>query len=359
MGKQEMQELLRIGAINIYDVLNENLDNQLLKGALSLEAVLGSHTGPRSPNTVLGLLYRRVGETFGFNGPAIPTGGMGNVSNAIASSATSLGATIRTGSRVERILIQEQKVAGVELDNGEIINCSRVISNADPKSTFSKLVGYPQLETGFSRRAANIRMKGNTAKLHLALDALPEFAGLNANDIGSRLVIAPDPDYVESAFNHAKYGEFSEHPIMEISIPSVHDTSLAPAGKHVLSAVVQYAPHNLKQGWSEANNEFKALLIDLLESYAPGLKKLIVDSELLSPADFESRFGTTAGHWHHGELALDQFLMLRPFPGMSQYTTPIGGLFLCGAGCHPGGNVMGLVGRNCANTLLEVGATSD
>ncbi len=359
MGRQNMLELLRIGAINIYDVLNENFDNQLLKGALSLEAVLGSHTGPRSPNTVLGLLYRRVGETYGFRGPTIPSGGMGNVSNAIASSATSLGAAIRTSSPVERILIRDGKVAGVKLSDGEVINCDRVISNADPKYTFSKLVGYPQLETGFSRRAANIRMKGNTAKLHLALEALPEFTGLNTNDIGNRLVIAPGPDYVENAFNHAKYGEFSEHPIMEISIPTVHDTSLAPTGKHVLSAVVQYAPHNLKQGWSEANEEFTALLLDLLESYAPGIKKLVIASELLTPADIESRFGTTAGHWHHGELALDQFLMLRPFPGMGQYAAPVKGLFLCGAGSHPGGNVMGLVGRNCANTLLEAGAASD
>lgn len=354
LGKQDMQELLRVAAINIYDVLNENFESQLLKGALSVDAVLGSHTGPRSPNTVLGFLYRRVGETFGFKGPAIPSGGMGCVSNAIASSAKSLGAEIRTNSRVEQILIEGTKVVGVKLRGGEVINSSRVISNADPKSTFSDLIGYPQLDTEFSRRVSNIRMKGNTAKLHLALDALPQFTGLGENDTGSRLVIAPDADYVERAFNHAKYCEYSEHPIIEISIPTVHDRNLAPVGKHVLSAVVQYAPHSLKEGWAEANKNFKALVIDLIEGYAPGLKQLITASELLTPADIESRFGTTAGHWHHGELALDQFLMLRPFPGMSQYATAIDGLYLCGAGSHPGGNVMGLVGRNCAKTVLRL-----
>ena len=355
LGKQDMQELLRVAAINIYDVLNENFENQLLKGALSVDAVLGSHTGPRSPNTVLGFLYRRVGETFGFKGPAIPEGGMGGVSDAIAASAKSLGAEIRTNSPVEQILIKGTKVVGVKLSGGEVINAGVVISNADPKSTFSDLVGYPQLDTEFNRRVNNIRMKGNTAKLHLALDALPKFAGLSENDIGNRLVIAPDADYVERAFNHAKYGEYSEHPIVEISIPTVHDRYLAPAGKHVLSAVVQYAPHNLKQGWAGANEDFKALVIDLIEGYSPGLKQLITASELLTPADIELRYGTTAGHWHHGELALDQFLMLRPFPGMSQYATPIAGLYLCGAGCHPGGNVMGLVGRNCAKTVLRLG----
>lgn len=355
LGKHDMQELLRLGAINIYDVLEENFDNPLLKGALSLDAVLGSHTGPRSPNTVLSYLYRHVGEAFGVDGPAIAKGGMGAVTQAIASSARSFGAEIHTGSHVKQILIKQDKVVGVQLQSGAIIDASRVVSNADPKSTFSELVGYPQLETEFSRRAHSIRTRGNAAKLHLALDSLPEFAGLNVGDIGNRLIIAPDSDYVERAFNHAKYKEYSQAPIVEISIPTVHDPGLAPEGKHVLSAVVQYAPHNLNVGWSEANDDFKALVIDLIDSYAPGLKQLILASELLTPADIESRFGTTGGHWHHAELALDQFLMLRPFPGMSQYSTPIEGLYLCSAGTHPGGNVMGLAGRNCAKAVLHDG----
>jgi len=359
LGKKDMQELLRIGSINIYDVLEENFESRLLKGALSLDAVLGSHTGPRSPNTVFAYLYRHVGETFGFVGPAIPNGGMGAVTDSIAAAAKSYGAELRLDCRVERILtensIENSKVTGVRLADGEEIRTGCVVSNADPKTTFADLVGYPQLDTEFSRRANNIRMKGNTAKLHLALDALPQFTGLDENEMGGRLLIAPDSDYVETAFNHAKYREYSQHPIVEITIPSVHDASLAPEGKHVLSAVVQYAPHNLKEGWSEAKDLFKNLVIDLIDRYAPKLKRQIVASELLTPADLEARFGTRAGHWHHGELALDQFLMLRPFPGMSQYAAPIRGLFLCSAGSHPGGNVMGLVGRNCAQAVMKKG----
>lgn len=355
LGRKDMQELLRIGSINIYDVLEENFESQLLKGALSVDAVLGSHTGPRSPNTVLAYLYRHVGETFGFSGPAIPNGGMGAVSDAIAAAAKSNGAELRLDCKVEQILTEDSKVTGVRLADGEEIRTSCVVSNADPKTTFADLVGYPQLDTEFARRVSNIRMKGNTAKLHLALDALPQFTGLAEKDTGGRLVIAPDPDYVERAFNHAKYREYSQRPIVEMSIPSIYDPSLAPEGKHVLSAVVQYAPHNLKEGWSEGNDLFKNLVIDLIDSYAPGLKQQIVASELLTPADLEARLGTKAGHWHHGELALDQFLMLRPFPGMSQYAAPIHGLFLCSAGSHPGGNVMGLVGHNCAQAVIKEG----
>ncbi|HIG39012.1 MAG: NAD(P)/FAD-dependent oxidoreductase [bacterium] len=355
LGKTDMQELLRIGSINIYDVLEERFDNQLLKGALCLDAVLGSHTGPRSPNTVLAYLYRHVGETFGFNGPSIPLGGMGTVVEAIAASAKSSGAELRTSSKVEKILTEGSKVVGVRLETGEEIKTHTVVSNADPRATFSSLVGYPQLDTEFSRRVHNIRMKGNTAKLHLALDSRPRFTGVGESETGNRLVIAPDSDYVERAFNHAKYKEYSDKPIVEISIPSIHDSTLAPAGKHVLSAVVQYAPHNLQQGWSQASDTFKNLLIDLIEDYAPGIRQQIVASELLTPADIESRFGTTNGHWHHGELALDQFLMLRPFPGMSQYATPVHGLYHCSAGSHPGGNVLGMVGRNCARAVIKRG----
>ena len=353
LGKHDMRELLRLGSINIYDLLEEYFDSALLKGALSLDAVLGSHTGPRSPNTVLSYLYRHIGQAYGVDGPALPKGGMGAVTQALASSARSLGVEIRLNNRAEQIVISDDEVVGVQVQDGETIPARCVVSNADPKSTFAQLVGYPQLETDFARRVHNIRSRGNAAKLHLALDSLPEFTGLGKNHTGNRLLIAPDTDYVERAFNHAKYKEYSQRPIVEISIPTIHDTGLAPAGKHVLSAVVQYAPHNLSGGWSTANEDFKTRVIDLIDSYAPGLKQRIVASELLTPADIESRFGTTDGHWHHAELALDQFLMLRPFPGMSQYATPVEGLYLCSAGAHPGGNVTGLVGRNCAEAVLK------
>lgn len=354
LGRQDMRELLRIGAINIYDVLEENFDDAALKGALCVDGVLGSHMGPRSPNTVLGFMYRHVGNAFGFAGPALPSGGMGAVSDALSSAATSLGAEIRTNACVQQILTEKAAVIGVRLAGGEVIETNCVISNADPKTTFSSLVGYPQLETGFARRIHNIRMQGSAAKLHLALDSLPNFTGLSETETGSRLVIAPDLTYVEKAFDDGKYGGYSKAPIIEISIPSVHDKKLAPTGKHVLSAVVQYAPYDLKEGWRKAKDRFKQVVIDLIDSYAPGLKQLIVASELLSPQDIETMFRITGGHWHHGELALDQILMLRPVPGASQYATPIDGLYLCGAGCHPGGGVMGLAGRNCAQAVSSL-----
>jgi len=242
------------------------------------------------------------------------------------------------------------------LQGGEVLEAGIVISNADPKNTFQKLVGIRNIETDFSRRVENIRMQGNVAKLHLALDDLPEFIGVGASDIGQRLVIAPDMDYVERAFNPSKYGELCEAPILEIIIPSVHDTSLAPEGKHVLSAVVQYAPYSLKAGWENEKDRFKAIVIDLLEQYSPGIKAKIITSELLSPLDIEREFHMTGGHWHHGEISFDQILMMRGAYGSNQYATPIDGLYLCGAGAHPGGNVMGLAGRNAAKEVMKRGA---
>jgi phytoene dehydrogenase-like protein len=241
---------------------------------------------------------------------------------------------------------------GVELDNGEQISAANVISNADPRRTFMGLLGAEHLDTGFVRRVSNIRMRGNAAKLNLALDGLPIFTGLAEADPRGRLVIAPDVDYVERAFNPAKYGEYSPEPVMEITIPSLNDPSLAPEGKHVLSAVVQYAPYDLKDGWDGAREGFAKVLLDQLERYAPGLGAKIVASKLFTPADIEREFRMTGGHWHHGELVLDQMLMLRPVPGAAQYAAPLAGLYLCGAGTHPGGGVMGAAGLNAANQVI-------
>jgi phytoene dehydrogenase-like protein len=190
------------------------------------------------------------------------------------------------------------------------------------------------------------------AKLHLALDALPEFTRLPREHVGERLLIAPDPLYLETAFDHAKYGECSPEPALEISVPSAHDASLAPNGKHVLSAIVQYAPFDPRASTEAARAQFLERTLTTIERYAPGIRKHIVATELLLPADIEREFRITGGHWHHGELALDQFLMLRPVPGAAQYATPVQGLFLCSAGCHPGGGVMGSAGRNAARAVL-------
>jgi phytoene dehydrogenase-like protein len=237
LGRDDMREFLRIAGINVYDVLQENFDHPLLKGALSLEGVLGTNLGPRSNNSVFCALH----HLSGLQGLAMPLGGMGAVSNALAKVATGQGATLRTSTTVSRILMESDHVWGVELQDGERIPASTVISNADPKTTFLDLLGARNLEAGFVRRIQNIRMRGSTAKLHLALDGLPDFTGLDRDRLSDRLLIAPDMDYVDRAFNHSKYGEFSVKPVAEITIPSIKDTGLAPAGQHVLSAVVQYA----------------------------------------------------------------------------------------------------------------------
>jgi phytoene dehydrogenase-like protein len=348
LGKDDMREFLRIAAINIYDILQENFENPLLKGALSLDGVLGTNLGPRSNNSVFCALHR----LSGLQDPSIPRGGMGAVSNALAAAAEKQGATIRTSAVVSRIVMEGDRVCGVELQGGEQITANTVVSSADPKTTFLGLLGARNLEAGFTHRIQNIRMRGNVAKLHLALDGIPEFKGLNQNQLGDRLLIAPDMEYVDRAFNQSKYGEYSIKPVAEISIPSVHDDSLAPAGKHVLSAVVQYAPYQLKAGWSAEKVAFTDQVVDLLASYAPGIRSRIIHTELLTPVDIESEFRITGGHWHHGELAIDQFLMLRPVPHSAQYASPVDGLFLCGAGSHPGGGVMGSAGRNAATAVL-------
>ena len=179
------------------------------------------------------------------------------------------------------------------------------------------------------------------------------FAGLDTDRTGHRLLIAPDLDYVDRAFNPCKYGEFSPRPVLEITVPSLHDDSLSPAGTHVLSAIVQWAPRELKTGWDDAKATFQETVIDTIATYAPGIRDQIEHAELLTPEDIEAEFRMTGGHWHHAELALDQSMMMRPVPGAAQYATPVNGLWICGAGCHPGGGVMGSAGRNAARALLN------
>jgi len=313
--------------------------------------VMGTHLGPRSPNTILTYLYRLAGNQGKISQPR---GGMSSVSEMLAHSARDNGATLRTSMPVLRIVVANGRVEGVETENGEIFSSHLVVSNADPKSTLFDLVNPRHVETGFTRRINNIRMRGNAAKLHLALDGLPAFQGLDKKALGERLIIAPDIHYVERAFNPAKYGETSPDPVMELTIPSLRDNELAPTGKHVLSAIVQYAPYNLKGGWTdEAREAFKQTAISKISEYAPDLSERIVASELLTPVDIEKEFRITGGHWHHGELALDQFLFVRPVAGAAQYEMPLEGLYLCGAGTHPGGGVSGAAGRNAARTILK------
>ncbi len=353
LGRDDMREMLRIGAINIFDVLQEEFDHPLLKGALSLDAVLGTHMGPRSPNTVLNLLYRLTGQTGAGNGVAVAEGGMQGVITALERAATAVGVVIRSGCAAKRIVVSADSVTGVEISSGEVLNCGQVFSSADPKTTFQRLLSLDALDTGFNRRIQNLRMRGTAAKLHLALRGAPVFRNLDTENLGSRLLIAPSMDYIELAFDAAKYGAYSEHPVMEITIPTAHTPAMAPTGMHVLSAVVQYAPMHLRGGWTgDAKAGFMECALKVLSRYAPDIRDQVIAAELLTPADLEREYGVSGGHWHHGELALDQFMMLRPVPGAAQYAAPIPGLFLCGAGAHPGGGVSGLPGRNAAHTAL-------
>ncbi len=249
--------------------------------------------------------------------------------------------------------MREHRAAGVVLQSGETIEAATVISNADPKTTFLRLLGAAHLDTGFTRRISKLRTAGLAAKLHLSLKGLPRFTGLPENVLGGRLIIAPSLDYVERAFNHSKYGEYSAAPALEVTIPTVNDPGLAPAGQHVLSAIVQYAPYQLAGGWEAQRERCAAVALDTLERHAPGLKSQVLAAQLLAPPDLEAQFGMTGGHWHHAELALDQFFMMRPVPGAGHYATPLEGLYLCGAGCHPGGGVMGTAGRNAARRVLR------
>ena len=346
-----MREFLRLIGMNIHDELTERFANPLLKGAIALDAVLGTHLGPRSPSTILTYLHRLAG---GHGRLSIPAGGMGGLTEELARITREAGATIRTNTRVARIRVENGRAAGVETEGGERFDSHTIVSNADPKTTVMDLVGARHFETGFARRVHHLRARGNAAKLHLALEDLPEFIGLTADDLRQRLVIAPDEHYVERAFNPAKYGQASPEPVVEITIPSIADPSLAPAGSHVLSAVVQYAPYALSSGWNdEARSAFEQTVIRQIARYSPGIESMIRASELLTPVDLERQFGMTGGHWHHAELALDQFLFVRPVGGAGQYALPIDGLYLCGAGGHAGGGVSGASGRNAAQRILR------
>ncbi|UCH73528.1 MAG: NAD(P)/FAD-dependent oxidoreductase [Rhodospirillales bacterium] len=354
LGKREMREFLRIVNMNVADLLDDELSDARLKGALAFDAVLGTNFGPRSPGSVLTWLYRLAGEVgSGRTGLAIPQGGMAGLTEALAASARSFGADIWTGTAVKRIVVEGDRAVAVELESGNVLRTRAVLSSADPRATFLNLVGPEHLDTGFLRGVRGIRSNGLAAKLNLALDGLPEFTGLDRAALAGRIVIAPDIAHVERAFDQTKYGAYAAEPAIEITIPTLHDASLAPAGGHVLSAVVQYAPYGLAAGWEAHRDAFADRVMESIERYAPGLARRIVGRQVLTPADIEREFRITGGHWHHGDLAADQIFMLRPVPGWAQYETPISGLFLCGAGAHPGGGVTGAAGMNAARRVLS------
>ncbi|MGO9803328.1 MAG: phytoene desaturase family protein [Steroidobacteraceae bacterium] len=356
LGRRDMRDLLRIGGMCVHDLLDEHFESPLLKGALAFDAVLGTNYGPRSPGTVFTLLYRMAAAAGEGGGLAQPRGGLGALSQALARAAAAAGAEIRTRADVARIIVRADRAVGVVLESGEEIAAHTIVSSADPKTTFLRLLGSEHLDAGFVRRIVHLRARGLAAKLHLALDGAPQFTALAPAALAGRLLWAPSAEHIERAYNDSKYGEFSTAPMLEITVPTAADVELAPRGSHVLSVIAQYAPYALAGGWPERRAQFTSLLIDTLERLAPGLRERVRHAELLAPPDIEREFRITGGHWHHAELALDQFFMLRPVPGVAQYRAPLAGLFLCGAGCHPGGGVMGIAGRNAARQVVKEAA---
>ncbi len=347
LGKADMREFLRIASLPARDLMDEFFDHPALKAALSWDGLIGSRMAPRSPNSaVLAMLYRMHGQPVR----------IGTLVSALAKAAESAGAEIRCDSPVERVDIDASPAGlaanGVVLTGGETLTADRVISATDPQRTFTRLVGVEYLDIGFTNRISRLRCNGLVGKLHLALDGLPEFPGLAAP--AGRLIIAPDMDAIEFAFDDAKYRECSKEPVMEVVVPSLNDASLAPDGKHVLSAHVMFVPRELKGGWDDAARTAMAeRAIDSLAQYAPNLRAQILHSEFLAPPDLEREYRVTGGHWHHGDLAMDQLLMMRPTYGAAQYATPIPGLFLCSAGSHPGGDLVGAAGMNAAREVLR------
>jgi phytoene dehydrogenase-like protein len=348
LGKKDLREFLRIAALPMRDLVDEYFESPVLKAMLSWDGLIGSRMAPRSPNNaVLPLLYRMSGEHRTTPGRLV---------GALEESARASGVEIRTGAPVERILLEpgEDGLAarGVQLSGGERIGADRVVSSADPQTTFFRLAGIENLEIEFTNRIRRLRCDGYVAKLHLALRSAPQFTGLES--AAGRIFIAPDMDSIEFAFDESKYGRCPREPVMEIAVPSLQNPGLAPEGQHVLSAHVMYVPYRLNDGWSEAARE--AMLersVAILARYAPGIRDQIVHAELLTPLDLEREYRVTGGHWHHTEFALDQALMMRPTYQAAQYRTPLHGLFLCGAGCHPCGDLTGAPGHNAAREILR------
>ena len=359
LGRKDMMEAVRMLPMSVAELLDEWFESDALKGAIGAFGVHGVMQGPMSGGTAFVLLHH-----WAINGGLFrPTvrGGMGQIANALANAAKAWGAEIRTGAEVAQIMVQDGKAIGVALASGEEINGRLVISNADPRRTFvgghkePPLLDSMELDPSFVRAVQNIRMRGACAKVNLALNGLPQFAGAHDHSpLHGTIVISPSLKYLERAYDAAKYGSYSPKPYLEIALPSVNDPSLAPEGRHVISIFAQYAPYHLKEGtWAERREALGDLVIETLSEYAPNLQSLITNYQVLTPLDLEEQYGLTEGNIHHGEMMLDQILFMRPVPGWAQYHTPIENLYLCGAGTHPGGGVSGASGRNAARQILK------
>ncbi|RLT46488.1 MAG: NAD(P)/FAD-dependent oxidoreductase [Chloroflexi bacterium] len=359
LGGERFHALAKLMTMSAADFLDEWFECEPLKATMSASGIIGTFLGPRSPGSAYVLLHHYMGEIDGaFRAWGFARGGTGAISNAIASSAKSFGVEIRTNAAVEQVITKNGRAMGVVLAGGEEIYARVVASSLDPKRTFLKLCAPADLPTDFREAIERFKIRGSSGKVNLALAALPNFTSLPGAGLHLRgsISISPSMDYLERAFDDAKYGEFSRHPYMDVLIPSLIDPGMAPPGQHVMSCFVQYAPYNLKGGWTDAQRTaFGDTVVNTLCEYAPNLRENILHRQVLSPADIEAVTGLTEGNIFQGELALNQLFFLRPVPGWAQYRTPVRALYQCGSGTHPGGGICGAPGRLAAMEMLRDG----
>ena len=355
LPRRDAYRLLRWGPMAVADLVAEWFETDLLRAAIAARGVYGMMGGPWSAGTGANLLVQAAFDPHSAGPAAFVAGGMGALTSSLADAARGLGAEIRTGVEVARIDVRDGKAAGVVLASGERIPARAVVSNADPRRTFLNLLEPTELDPDFSNRIRNYRSSGAVGKVNLALSKLPKFRGLDGDApavLAGRIHVGPEIDYIERAFDSAKYGEFSPHPWCDVTIPTVLDPALAPAGAHVMSVTAQYAPERLREGdWNGRREAFGDAVVKTLAEYAPDLESAIVARQVLTPKDLEDVYGLTGGHIFHGEQALDQIFTMRPLLGWARYRTPIEGLYLCGAGTHPGGRVTGGPGANAAREI--------
>jgi phytoene dehydrogenase-like protein len=354
LPKADQWRLLRWGPMAVADLVSESVDHELARAAVAADGVFGAMLGPWSAGSGLQLLLASANRALAWPAGRVVAGGPAALARALHRACERYGVELRTGDGVQRIDVKDDRAIGVTLAGGTHLEGRSVISAVDPKRTFLTLCDAEYLPPEFLWRIRNYRTRGTLAKINLALSALPQFTGATREMLAGRVRIAPDLDYLERAFDHAKYGRFSPHPWIEFTIPSLGDPGLAPPGAHVLSAYAQFAPYTLREGdWESSRQALGDTVVDTLAHYAPDLKSLIVAGETLTPLDLERGWGLTGGHIFHGELALDQFFAMRPLLGYGNYATPLRGLFLCGNGAHPGTGMTGGSGINAAREIAR------
>jgi len=354
LPKADQWRLLRWGPMAVADLVSEVIETELLRATVAADGVFGAMLGPWSAGSGLQLLLTAANRSLASPGGHIVSGGPVAFARALEKAAIRHGVEIRTGDGVKRIEVRDDRAIGVTLGGGGHLEARAVVSAVDPKRTFLSLCEAEHLPPEFLWRIKHYRTRGTLAKVNLALSSLPQFAGATRDVLAGRVRIAPDLDYLERAFDHAKYGRYSPHPWVEFTIPSIGDPTLAPPGAHVLSAYAQFAPYTLREGdWDSSRGAFGDAVVSTLAQYAPDLTSLIVAAETLTPLDFERGWGLSGGHIFHGELSLDQFFTMRPLLGYGQYRTPLPGLFLCGSGTHPGTGLTGGSGLNAARAIAR------